>query len=94
MRFKVRCLRRRGQRIEGHLIANIPAIAGELRTHYVDYNGIRYFVAYLADPNKPAVGALLELFEPVLFNLAPNNMALRGFEAGGFVQEWILEVIS
>ena len=93
MRFKVRCLRRRGQRIEGDLIANIPAIAGEVRTHFVEHNGIRYFIAYVSDPSKPAVGALLELFEPVLFNLALNNMALPGFEAGGFVQEWILEVI-
>ncbi|MEO6024100.1 MAG: hypothetical protein ABIP64_13480 [Burkholderiales bacterium] len=52
-------------------MANLPAVAGEVRTHYVDYNGIRYFVAYVLDPNRTAVGALLELFEPVRFKSRP-----------------------
>ena len=42
------------------------------------------------NPRKPP---LLALYEPILFNIAPNAMGLRGFEAGGHVQEWQMEAV-
>lgn len=93
MRFQVRCMRKRGHRMDLKQIENLPALTGEVRTQYVERDGSRYLVANLLDPNQPAQGPLLVLYEPILFNIAPNAMGLRGFEAGGHVQEWHMEAV-
>ena len=94
MRCRVRCLRKRGQRIDWKIIDNLQAVVGNLGTHYVEIKQRPYFIAEVRDPNQSAKRALLKLFEPVLIKVAPNNMVLRGFENGGFVQEWIIEPIT
>ncbi len=93
MRFEVRCMRQRGQRLDLKQIENLPALTGEVRTRYVERDGSRYLVANLLDPNQPAQGPLLALYEPILFNIAPKAMGLRGFEASGHVQEWNMEAV-
>lgn len=94
MRVKVRCLRKRGQRISRTEITNSPVVIGEVQTHQTDYQGARYFVANVSDPNNSVAGVLCELFEPVLYNPSLNKMARRGFEANGYVQERLLELVS
>jgi hypothetical protein len=94
VKFALRLRRKNGKRLQWKDVINRPPLVGDLGTFYVEQDGCRYFVACLREPTAPAQGSLAELYEPVLFNVTPHAMGLRGFETGGYVQEWHLELLS
>lgn len=94
MKVGLRLLRQNGRRLAWKEVLNRPPLVGDLGTDYVDRAGSRYFKATLREPNAPVTAPLAELYEPVLVNIAPYAMGLRGYEAGGYVQEWYVEVLS
>jgi hypothetical protein len=98
MRFRVRLLRRRGQRLPWREVLNSPSYVLDLVTVSVDISGERYQAAELraADPMVPS--PIPKLYEPALLGFAPQAFRLRGFERvessqGSYavVQEWHCE---
>jgi hypothetical protein len=98
MKFRVRLLRRRGQRLPWREVLNSPSYVGDLITVSVDISGERYQAAELRAAD-PMVGSKIpKLYEPVLIRFAPQAFRLRGFErvpssGGGYavLQEWHCE---
>jgi hypothetical protein len=95
MKFRVRLLGRRGQRLPWREVLNSPSYVGDLITVSVDISGERYQAAELRAAD-PMVGSKIpKLYEPVLIRFAPQAFRLRGFErvpssGGGYavLQEW------
>lgn len=99
MIFTVKCLRRAGERVPIKDVESLPGFRGDLRMHIRTYPGqepVR--VASLMDVGNAGTGAILlpELFEPVLVDMAPLALRLRGIErlkdgarVVAVVQEWL-----
>ena len=100
MKFRVRLLRRRGQRLPWREVLNSPSCVGDLITVSVDISGERYQAAELRAADPMVESPIPKLDEPVLLGFAPQAFRLRGFErvpssAGGsaMVQEWHCEEV-
>lgn len=98
MKFRIRLLRRRGQRLAWREVLNSPSYVGDLVTVSVDISGERYQVAELRAGDPMVESPIPKLYEPVLLGFAPQAFTLRGFErvgssGGGYavVQEWHCE---
>jgi hypothetical protein len=98
MKFRVRLLRRRGQRLPWREVLNAPSYVGDLVTVVVDISGERYEAAELRAADPMVESPIPKLYEPVLIGFAPQAFRLRGFESvlssgGGYavVQEWHCE---
>ena len=79
---------------------NGPSYTGDLRSHRVEYGGVRYHVATLSQVDAPAASpAVPDLYEPVLIGFSVLAFRLRGYESLecndghiGVVQEWHCEL--
>lgn len=88
MQFRVRLMRRRGVRLERRDVLNGPSVLGDVRTHIHHCRSEPVVVLAVFDAVAPVQGALLELYQPSLISMSVNAFVMRGFEAGGFAQEW------
>jgi len=95
MIFKVYLMRTSGRRRPWRDILNGPAYVGDLRTMTEKRGEAIFTQALLISAGALAQSQLPALYEPVLVNIAPMAMRLRGFERmkepEGYysvVQEW------
>ena len=99
MRFIVRPMRAHGRRLPWREAVNRPSFAGDLRTYELQTAKGSIRAATLANPD-PAMRPLLpDLYEPVLTQVSPQALELRGFERHegpdgpySVIQEWLCEL--
>lgn len=90
MQFRVRLMRRRGVRLQRRDVLNGPSVLGDVRTHIHQCRREPIVVMAVFDASAPVLGPLLQLYQPNLVGMFVNALIVRGFEAGGFAQEWHL----
>ena len=97
MRCRVTRMFRQGRRISDRLLANEPAVAGQLQVAWVVDNQrhrLVHFASLVEDTSGGIRPRLIpDLLDPVLMSLGDRRMSLSGFEAvesGEHRQTWLV----